>query len=478
MALAATETPETIHKPAFIAPPLADQARRLMTASQRIFWIGLLTVVVVCFAVAWRSTLLWLNAAVMVFYVGVTLYKMAVIIASVRLGRQIEVSRDEIEALDGASLPRYTILVPLFHEAQVFESLIEGLSRLDYPKDKLQIILLLEQTDAETIEACRRAHLSKPFGAIVVRDSYPRTKPKACDVGLTRATGEYLVIYDAEDRPEPDQLKKAIVAFRKAENDVVCIQAKLNFYNKDQNLLSKWFTAEYSMWFDLYLPGLGFCEAPIPLGGTSNHFKTKTLIEMGGWDPYNVAEDCDLGIRLYKSGYSTRMLDSTTWEEACCSLPYWIRQRSRWIKGYVQTFCVHTRSILRVKKALGWNKLIHFLLLTGGNFFIYIINPLYWLLTLAWVMFRGKEVGAFFPAPVFIMGFLCLFLGNFAFIYANMLGCCRRGYYDLVKYALIVPPYWALMSVAAWKALWQLIVKPHYWEKTKHGLSSEEGKAS
>jgi len=362
----------------------------------------------------------------------------------------------------------------------VFDRLLEGLARLDYPKDKLQILLLLEETDTATIEACRRADPQPPFEVIVVHDSYPRTKPKACDVGLARANGNALVIYDAEDRPEPDQLKKAVVAFRKAPPDVVCLQAKLNFYNKGHNLLTKWFTAEYSTWFDLYLPGLGHYDAPIPLGGTSNHFNLKTLLEMGGWDPYNVAEDCDLGVRIYRKGYRTAMLDSTTWEEACSSLRYWIRQRSRWIKGYVQTFLVHTRSPIAVCRSLGLRRFAHFLILTGGMFFTYLINPFYWLLTLVWFLFRpdptetgqiAGAIGAYFPGPVFVMAFLCLFAGNFAFIYSSMLGCCRRGYYDLVKYALIVPPYWLLMSIAAWKALFQLIWRPHYWEKTKHGLT-------
>jgi cellulose synthase/poly-beta-1,6-N-acetylglucosamine synthase-like glycosyltransferase len=201
------------------------------------------------------------------------------------------------------------------------------------------------------------------------------------------------------------------------------------------------------------------------------------LRELGGWDPYNVAEDCDLGIRLYRRGRRTRMLDSTTWEEACAPVGGWIRQRSRWIKGYIQTFFVHTRQPLRTLGELGPVRVLHFLLLTGGMFFIYLINPLYWALTAVWVVWRSEAVGAFFPAPVFIMGFLCLFAGNFAFIYTGMLGCLRRRYYRLVKYAMLVPPYWALMSVAAWKAAWQLIVRPHYWEKTAHGLAPSKGKA-
>jgi cellulose synthase/poly-beta-1,6-N-acetylglucosamine synthase-like glycosyltransferase len=426
------------------------------------------------FVLDWQGTLFWLNAVIAAFYVLVTLYKAVIINASKTLGHQHIITPEEIAALDESTLPTYTILIPLFREAEVFDNLIEGLSKLDYPKDKLQILLLLEEKDAATIEACKRVKPGPPFHAIVIHDSYPRTKPKACDVALARATGEYLVIYDAEDRPEPDQLKKAVVAFRKSPEEVICIQAKLNFYNRDHNLLSKWFTVDYSTWFDLYLPGLARFDAPIPLGGTSNHFKREKLVEIGAWDPYNVAEDCDLGMRLYKRGYRTRMLDSTTWEEACSHFGFWIRQRSRWIKGYMQTFCVHTRHPLQGIRSLGPRRYIDFLALTGGMFLTYLINPFYWLLMLIWVIARPAAVGEYFPAPVFIMGFLCLFIGNFMLVYSSMLGVCRRKYYELVKYALLIPPYWAMVSVAAWKAAWQLIVKPHYWEKTRHGIGGKD----
>lgn len=470
MALVTTHNTDLPTVEEMISPPPEEQARKLTNTGQRVFWGVVLLALAVCFAVTWRETLLWFNAAMTAFYLIVTVYKLFIIQASVRSDSQIVVTPEEIAALDESTLPRYTLLIPLFHESEVFEHLIASLSALDYPKDKLQILLLMEETDDETRAAYERLQPTAPFEGVVVPDSYPRTKPKACDIGLSRATGDYLVIYDAEDRPEPDQLKKAVIAFRQSKENVVCIQAKLNFYNREHNLLTKWFTGEYSTWFDLYLPGLGRCDAPIPLGGTSNHFHLPTLIELGGWDCYNVAEDCDLGVRLYKHGYRTRMLDSTTWEEACGSFGFWIRQRSRWIKGYIQTFFVHTRRPFSSIWRLGPRRYAHFLMLTGGMFFAYMINPFYWALTLLWVIYR-TELGAYFPPAVFIMGFLCLFAGNFAFIYTGMLGCCRRGYYHLVKYALLVPPYWAMMSIAAWKAAWQLVTKPHYWEKTKHGLT-------
>jgi cellulose synthase/poly-beta-1,6-N-acetylglucosamine synthase-like glycosyltransferase len=455
---------------ASIGPPPEEQALRLLGPRQRALYLSLAVLVIVALVVDWHTSLIWLNGIVAAFYILVTLYKLVVILTSVRRASLVTVTPEEIAALDEATLPTYTILVPLFHEAAVVPKLVESLGALDYPKDKLEILLLLEEDDAETLAALQALKPGKPFRGLRVHNTYPRTKPKACNVGLSHATGEFLVIYDAEDRPEPDQLKKAAAGFRRFGPEVVCLQAKLNFYNQGRNLLSRWFTTEYSMWYDLYLPGLSHFHAPIPLGGTSNHFRRSALMHLGGWDPYNVAEDCDLGIRLYKRGLRTQILDSTTWEEACSHAGFWVRQRSRWIKGYMQTFFVHTRRPLLTLTALGPAGFLHFLVLTGGMFFSYLINPLYWLLTLAWIVFRTRVVGEYFPAPVFIMGFFCLFLGNFALVYGNMLGCCRRGYYSLVKYVLAIPPYWMMISVAAWKACWQLFFNPHYWEKTKHGL--------
>ena len=298
--------------------------------------------------------------------------------------------------------------------------------------------------------------------------SRPRTKPKACNVGLAGTDADYLVIYDAEDRPEPDQLKKAAVAFRRVPHDVACIQAKLNFYNPDRNLITRCFTAEYAMWFDLCLPGLDYLRAPIPLGGTSNHFRLEVLREVKGWDEYNVTEDCDLGLRLFSQGWRTRILDATTWEQACPDVRYWIPQRSRWVKGYVQTYLVHMRSPLRLLRRIGLTNWLHFHLLIGGTPLCQLVNPIYWLLALLWLLVRPVGLDAYFPGPIFAMAAVCLFAGNFVFAYTCGIACVRRGLGHLTKYALAMPFYWALMSVAAWKGTLQLFTRPHHWEKTKH----------
>ena len=419
------------------------------------------------------TVILILNLFFTLFYVVHSFYKLFLINLSVVRTNQIVVTSEEIGELRVEVCPLYTILVPLYHETETLKKLTESIARLDYPHDRLDVKLLLEEDDIMTIEYAEKLGLAPYFERVIVPHAMPKTKPKACNLGLSRAKGKYLVIYDAEDRPEPDQLKKAVIGFKKAKEGVICLQAKLNFYNQRQNILTRWFTAEYSTWFDLYLPGLSEINSPIPLGGTSNHFVTGVLNEVGGWDPYNVAEDCDLGIRLYRRGYRTQMLDSTTWEEACSSLPYWIRQRSRWIKGYIQTYLVHSRRPIDLVRKLGFTNWLNFQLVIGGNFLCFLLNPIYWFLVFLWFFTRMEVFNIIFPASIFVMGALCLFIGNFSFVYITAIGSYRRKYYDLVKYSLLVLPYWVLMSIGAWKGFLQLIIRPHYWEKTRHGLFVE-----
>ena len=251
------------------------------------------------------------------------------------------------------------------------------------------------------------------------------------------------------------------------------MQAKLNFYNPNQNVLTRLFTAEYSLWFDLILTGLYSIAAPIPLGGTSNFFRRKDLISIEGWDAFNVCEDSDLGMRLFKQKHNTALFNSTTFEEANSNLHNWTRQRSHWIKGYIQSFFVHLRSPGGFTRSIKQPHMLTFLLVIGGKTLSVFINPLLWIMTISYFVFRptiGYLIESFYPAPVFYLGVFTLAVGNFIYLYNYMLGCARRGYWGLVKFSYLVPIYWLLMSFAAWKALFQLLVKPYYWEKTNHGL--------
>jgi glycosyltransferase XagB len=427
------------------------------------------------FYLNWFVTLQIFVAVLTFFYFADLLFNMFLILRSFIKSPEVVIPEDEIKAVDEQNYdwPSYTIFCPLYKEWQVIPQFVSAMSRMDYPTDRLQIMLLLEQDDTESIQKARSMKLPKQFQIVIVPDSQPKTKPKACNYGLTKATGEFAVIYDAEDVPDPLQLKKAVLAFDRQGPQTICIQAKLNFYNPKQNILTRVFTAEYSLWFDLVLTGLQSIQGPIPLGGTSNHFRMEHLHEIKGWDAFNVTEDADLGMRLAKLGYRTAILDSTTLEEANSNFFNWFRQRSRWIKGYIQTYFVHMRNPRALFRNWRQPHILTFQLVVGGKVLSLFINPFMWLITIVYFWQRATVapyVEPLFPPLVFYMAVLSLVFGNFFYLYYYMIGCAKRGYDDLIKYVFLVPLYWLTMSAAAWKAVYEIIRKPHFWQKTIHGL--------
>ena len=310
----------------------------------------------------------------------------------------------------------------------------------------------------------------KLFDPIVIPSAKVTTKPRACNYGLLRAKGELVVIYDAEDHPEPDQLRKAAIIFLRSGKDVVCLQSKLNFYNADESMLTKWFSIEYANWYEFYLQGLDWIEAPIPLGGTSNHFRKKSLDELGRWDPYNVTEDADLGLRLARQNQKTELIDSHTYEEATVSTKAWIRQRSRWYKGHLQTYLVHMRHPRQLLKDLGGEKFLKFQLTFGTSIFIPLINPILWIITAASFLL---PINLSWLNPSYLQ-IICLFnlvAGNASYLSIYVIACVKLKKYRYTPYALLMPLYWVLHSIASWRGLIQLIRNPFYWDKTSHGVS-------
>ncbi len=456
----------------------AHSARKVLNNAQRVFFIAFLVVVAEGFLLAPVGTAVVVSGAVGLGFLVSVFFKFAICMFGSRYEYAESVTRDEVAALRDDELPLYTILVPAYREANVVGALIANLSKLDYPAEKVEILLLLEAEDAETRAAAEAARPPDNVTIVTVPPGQPQTKPKACNVGLFLARGEFLVIYDAEDRPEPAQLKAALVAFRRADERQVCVQAALNYFNAEENALTRMFTLEYSFWFDYMLPGLEALELPIPLGGTSNHFRTDALRRLGGWDPFNVTEDADLGIRSAALGETVGVISSTTFEEANSEYPSFVRQRSRWIKGYLQTTLVHLRHPIELMRKTGWSKALGFALLVGGTPLSFLcVPPLYALFAITMII-GPKQVAPYFPGWVLWVSVACLIVGNAMMIYVSMMGVFKRKRYGLVLWALLNPLYWLLHSLAAYKALWQLIVKPHYWEKTDHGLTGDHAGSS
>ncbi len=461
--------------------PLPDalSARALLSRSQGTTVATVLAAFIVALVVrattGYGPSFVWWGQAVVagvtIIYVAVIGFKLAVVLGGGG-APVLRFSPEELAEIPEELLPTYTILVPLRREAQVVPHLVRRLAELDYPAERLEILMLIEEDDDETRDALTLIDLAQQFEVVTIPAGGPRTKPNACNVGLARARGEFCVIYDAEDRPETDQLRKAVLAFRRLSGRVVCIQAELQYWNPSTNWLTSCFAAEYATNFSLCLRGMDRHRLAIPLGGTSNHFRTSALRRLGGWDPYNVTEDADLGIRIARRGWRVRMMLSVTEEEANSRLGNWVRQRSRWIKGYLQTWLVHTRNPWRLWRELGTRRFLAVHLTLGFSTFTTLVNPFFWALTVVYLVTGPRHISAFFPSAVLYLGVATMVLGNMLMVYCLMAGCLERGLYQAVRTMLTVPLYWALMSVAAYKAVFQLLrpSRRHFWELTEHGL--------
>jgi cellulose synthase/poly-beta-1,6-N-acetylglucosamine synthase-like glycosyltransferase len=551
-----------------------ESAYRVLCPWQKGLIIGLALFLGVLFVVNYPISFIVVFAAINLLYFFVSPFKFYISFRGFSGSRRsVRVSDKDLKELEERSLPIYTILIPIYHEAKILSHIIENVYKIDYPHEKLDVKILMEEKDTETINEAERlglfgkpktviapiipaTRMTKPismgrlepsmrvidgdantvgalesvkatnggnsglvltvkcnggetmeipesfvhsaddvvllkgkldelmvqyldslkvFDAVVVPDAEIKTKPRACNYGLLRAKGEYCVVFDAEDDPDPDQLKKAAIAFSRAGEDVVCLQSRLNFYNSKENLLTRWFSLEYSFWYDYYLDGLDLVGAPLPLGGTSNHFRTKKLREIGGWDPYNVTEDADLGLRISRNGLKTAMLNSYTFEEANNKLGNWIRQRSRWNKGHVQTYLVHMRHPRRLLREMGWKQFFYFQLTFGGNIFLPLVNPLLWAVTALTLLKPGMFNFLFFYPIVYVCIFN-LIIGNGVFILLHIGPYVMKKNYTSIPFALIIPLYWVLISIGDWRGVIQLVTKPFYWEKTQHGLSHLHGK--
>jgi cellulose synthase/poly-beta-1,6-N-acetylglucosamine synthase-like glycosyltransferase len=388
------------------------------------------------------------------------------------LGSLVEAAPPKRARISDRALPVYTILVALYREATCVHELVASLRRLDYPPEKLDIKFVTELDDLETGIALVRLDLGPPFELIVAPAGEPRTKPKALNAALPFARGTFTVIYDAEDRPEPDQLRRALDVFLEQGDELACVQARLTIDNTSDSWLSRLFTAEYSAQFDLFLPGLAALDLPLPLGGSSNHFRTAVLREVGGWDPYNVTEDADLGMRLARFGYCTSVIASTTYEEAPARLAPWMCQRTRWFKGWMRTWQVHMRSPLRLLRELGPAGFASFQLVVGGNALAALVHPLYLAsillaLALGWPMFKTGDLAA---TVFFYFCIAAVAAGYLVSMVLSILGLARRGQLAAAWALVLLPIHWMLLSAAAWRALYQLMREPSRWEKTEHGL--------
>ncbi|MEP9379532.1 glycosyltransferase [Aquabacter sp. CN5-332] len=417
----------------------------------------------------------WLFAPALAQLVSMCLLSLLFLCAmGLRLaGCMIPPHPDPPPRMEDRHLPVYTVIVPLYREAVMLPRLEAALRALDYPPEKLDIKLVVEPDDPETRDAILRRALPPSFETIVAPPVGPRTKPKALNAALPFARGKFIAVFDAEDIPDPGQLRAALAAFERGGNRVACVQARLAMDNAQDSWISRHFALEYCGQFDVLLPALAALRLPILLGGTSNHFRRAALERAGGWDPYNVTEDADLGLRLARMGWDIEVIASDTLEEAPVTTRAWLRQRTRWMKGWAQTIMVHGRNPRRFLRDLGPHCAAAAALLTISPFAAMLVHPISLAVLLGdlWRGTLGSPATSTVEALTYALSYVNLMFGYVAAIIIALVGLWRRRRLSAAPVLLTLPAYWLLQSVAIWRALVDLVVDPYRWDKTEHGLA-------
>ena len=443
-------------------------ARRVMTGPQG-FVLAMLVYLSATGFLLWPFLALTvLHVALTLFFSGGILLRLSALVSSgIRSTRPRQVT-----GTDDTGLPVYTLLIALRSEAEMAPAIVSRISALRWPKSLLDIKYVCEASDEATISALAAQNLGPESEIVLIPDFGPRTKPKALQYALQGSRGSLIAVYDAEDKPAPGQLLEAWAAFRAGDDRLGCLQAPLAVANLRANWLSGLFALEYSGLFRVLIPFLARYRLPIPLGGTSNHFRRSALEAAGGWDPHNVTEDADLGLRLYAHGYRTATLSCATVETAPVSLGVWTRQRTRWLKGWAQTWLVAMRRPLRTVRALGPGGFIIFQLMIAGMLVSALAHPMMLVfigLTLAWLASSAASTISGLQSTL-----MWIDLANIGGSYLTFIAVGWRGFtaHERVRlkhrWLLLTPLYWLMMSFAGWRAFGQLASNAHLWEKTPH----------
>lgn len=444
--------------------PVALTAKTTFTKAQVLICCGAIIVILNIWVLMPQTTLIFLSILFSLFYLSVVLFRAYVL--AVYGAETDEPVVEEPERFN----ERYVILSALYMEQNMIGDLLASLDRLRWNRDTRDIYLICEECDTATIAAIQAQVLPSGFHLIVVPDSPLKTKPRALNYALARVNGDFLVIYDAEDRPHRDQLLEAATRFRQSPKDLVCLQAPLDIDNRKESIITRLFAIEYATLFHGILPAIARWKAPMPLGGTSNHFRMAELKRAGGWDSHNVTEDADLGIRLARLGKQCGVIFLPTLEEAPASFLAWTRQRTRWIKGWLQTLLVHLRSPRATLNDMGWKNFLKFHMILTSVAISVLVHPFF----LAGFAFQVSDyfsgvAPSTYDISITAISAFNLVAGYTTYMLLAFAVLSHRDYGLPRRYIALMPVYWILISIAGWRALYQLITAPHHWEKTSHG---------
>ena len=447
--------------------PVDESCRNWNTGAAQLWAFGVLTALVTAAALFPKETFFWLFMVALLVMTANLALKAAAITAYLRPRTPAPPPHPKM----ARTLPIVTVFVPMFRESEIAAHLIQRLAALDYPRELLDVCLLLEADDLMTRQAVAKTSIPRWMRAIVVPTGTLKTKPRALNFGLGFARGAIIGIYDAEDAPAPNQIRRIVERFQTAPRDVACLQGQLDFYNPTHNWIARCFTLEYASWFRVILPGLERLGLVIPLGGTTLFLKRSVIEKLGGWDAHNVTEDADLGIRLARHGYRTELIDITTMEEANCRPWAWVKQRSRWLKGYAITYGVAMRQPRQLLAQLGavrfWALQIQFL----GAILHFTLAPLIWT---GWAIPLGlwHPATEFLPTAGLWVVYAVMITSELTNLVAAYFGAKASGRPRLAVWAPTLQVYFPLGTLAMYKALFELVTRPFYWDKTSHGAFS------
>ncbi|WP_299040900.1 glycosyltransferase [uncultured Tateyamaria sp.] len=430
--------------------------------------LAALLLIGLCLAPAWAATIA--TGWAVVTLILTTGLKFAAVIA--RLLHRLPAQTEPVSAGPPARLPRVSVMVPLFKEERIAEALIARLSRLTYPKALLDVVLVLEAKDNVTRDTLARTELPQWMRVIEVPDDGTiTTKPRALNYALDFCKGDIIGIWDAEDAPEPDQVEKVVSKFETAAPDVACLQGILDYYNARHNWLARCFTIEYASWWRLVLPGVSRLGLVLPLGGTTLFFRRDILEQLGGWDAHNVTEDADLGLRLARRGYRTELIPTVTYEEANCHAWAWIKQRSRWLKGFFITYCVHMRSPRALLRDLGVMRFLGIQAMFLATVSQFAAFPLLWTFWLPAVGLPHPVTSTLGTGVIWPLATLFV-VAEVVTLTIGLVAVSDRNHRHLMPWVITLPFYFSLGAVASYKAIYELIRAPFYWDKTQHGTAS------
>ena len=449
--------------------PPAESCRDLNRASPGRKALGALMAVAVVLALVLAPTLFFAAGLALALgsLVAAQVLKLAALAAAAR--RPMPAPRPVLPP----DPPTVSIMVPLFREEEIASTLVARLQRLTYPRSLLDIVLVLEAGDEKTRAALDRTRLPPWFRFVAVPPGPVTTKPRALNHAFRFTRGEIVGVYDAEDAPAPDQIDRVVSHFSRAPPDVACLQGILDFYNPRANWLSRCFTIEYASWFRVILPGLARLGFPIPLGGTTIFFRRAALEACHGWDAHNVTEDADLGMLLARKGYRTELLPSVTREEANNRFWPWVRQRSRWLKGYAITWWVHSRRPARLLRELGAWKFAGMQLLFLTTVLQFTLAPLLWSF---WLIIFGlpHPLDAWLTRETLGMLTAAFLSAEAASILVGIVAIARSPHRSLLPWVPTLFAYFPLGTLAIYKGIWEVLRNPFFWDKTQHGHSAPD----